>query len=205
MGNLTIDQILSECQDEIQTFDGSTKEASVQSDSSNFSDDEIVKMAELLKEADISEEKGESRSLYEKVAEAMILNDTLQNLEQTEKVAGFRDAAIKAGYDASEVDCLIEKEAGMNMLGSLVSKGRAHAGKLLLGTAALGAAGTVGGHEYGEGMERERARKVIGVTSKASFRAGRKFQHRRSFTAGANHQSKWRQQMENLRSKKAQQ
>ena len=169
--SLTIDQILAEAKGEQPEVYGIEKEASAQPSisSDEFSDEEIEKMAGLLQEAELPGDNSfaltEERSFEEKVAEALILTQSLQAIsgydEEAEKLASFRDAAIANGYDPYEVDAFLEKQA---------SKVKAMSGsaKALLGiggAAALGASGYAG-HSIGE---KKGKRKGFGV--------GRRYQH----------------------------
>lgn len=186
MEGLSIDQILAESREEIQTFD-LEKSASPSADSS-ISDDEIVEMAEKLGHAILTSDEVEvTPSFEEKVAQALIFNQTLEALnqeqvpdEESEKIASFREQALGAGYDSEEVEAFIEKNAaaGMNMWGSLFnSKGA----KVLLGSGVVGGAGFAG-HEYGEHKERQKAKKAIKVVGNYAYRRGAK----RGFNVGAN-------------------
>lgn len=194
--SLTIDQILAEAKGEIesspQVFD-LEKEASAQpsvSSHQDFSVEEIEKMAGLLREADISIAANDNSdvSVHEKIAEAMILSQTLSALnaaeEQEEKLASFRDAALQAGYNPQEVEEFVEKQAKMNMMGALKSP----VGKGIAATMALGGAGAIG-HEVGEERTKKKARKAIKHYSQKAYSAGAKRGYRagtrRGFVAGA--------------------
>ena len=118
MSNLTIDQILAECSDEPTVYSDFEKEASSQpSTSSTVSSDEVEQMASLLKQASIEDAVTEQqvnyvtipRTFEEKVAEAIILNETLQEMATPE--AMFKTAAIEAGYEPEEIDSFLEKKA----------------------------------------------------------------------------------------------
>ena len=195
MENLTIDQILAQSRDEHpDTFD--VKEASAQSIVSNsVTGEEIEKMAGLLKEAALPEAKEES--FNEKLAQALLLNETIQSLstsetsnEESEKIAEFRESAISAGHKPEEVDGFIEKHAGagMTMWGSLVKSLKGKPGKALAATAALGAAGG-GGKIYGEASEKKKRRPLI----RGAFGLGRRVQHIRDVSAFKRHLAKRQQ------------
>jgi len=205
--SLTIDQILAESRDEIsspQTFN-LKKEASAQpsiSSENNFSNDDIEKMAGLLREAEISETivLPES-SMNEKIAEALILSQALHAIsenkvqsnvnKESEKIASFREQAIKAGYSAVEVNSFIEKSAGMNMWGSLIKS------PITKGLAALGALGAAGaiGDEIGETRTENKAKKVIKLVGQQAYGTGLKRGYgvgmRAGFVRGANQASSY--------------
>jgi len=195
--SLTIDQILAESRGEIEspTIFNTEKEASAQpSVSSNgaVSAEEIEKMASLLREADISNETSVVEyTMEEKIAEALILNQTMQAIgqvqDESEKVANFRDKAISAGYNAEDVDALLEKEARMSMWGSLA---KSPVAKVIGATATLGAAGAIG-HEVGESRTEVKARKAIKSVGRQAFVAGNRFGTRRGFVRGANASSEY--------------
>lgn len=199
--SLTIDQILAESRGEVSsspdTF-GIEKEAAAQpsvSSTNDISNEEIEKMAGLLREADLSEKTASEvitvsvgSSMAEKVAEALILSQTIQAIgsddESEVKVASFRDKAIQAGYNANEVDALLEKEAKMNMMGALKSP----IGKGIAATMALTGTGAIG-HEIGESRTEDKANKAIRVVGRQAYSAGAQRGHRvgivKGFSAGA--------------------
>lgn len=90
MSNLTIDQILAEKrQEDNPDIYGVKKEASSQaSQPSQFSTEEVEKMASLLTEADLpSENISSGDSFQERLASALILNDHINSfLKEAEKV-----------------------------------------------------------------------------------------------------------------------
>ena len=171
--SLTIDQILAESRGELDapfTFTVK-KEASAQPSISSFSDEEIEKMAGLLRQAEISEVVVNPEiSVNEKIAEALILSNFINSLvsvkEVQEKTASFRDEAIRAGYNPSEVDAFIEKQAKASALKNLA---KSPVAKGVAGIAALGGAGALG-HEVGEERTKDKAKKVMPLV----FAEGRK-------------------------------
>lgn len=167
MSNLTIDQILAECgvQDEV-LFEGSEKTASQPSISPVVDMSEVDSMVSLLKEASIEDSSDteyvvEPRSFQEKLAEAIILNEALAEVNSPEVM--FKSAALEAGFPEEEIDLFIEKKAA-----SAGSIGK----PLKYAIAATGLTGAgVGGNYLGRKTGRTRGRKE-GVT------VGRVMQHR---------------------------
>lgn len=177
--SLTIDQILAESRGEIEsplTFTAK-KEASAQPSISSFSDEEIEKMAGLLRQAEVSElVVNPEVSVNEKIAEALILSDFINNIvgvkQVQEKTASFRDEAIRAGYNPSEVDAFLEKQAKASALKNLA---KSPATKAVAALAGLGGAGAIG-HEVGEERTKAKAKKVMPLVyaegRKSGFRQG---------------------------------
>jgi hypothetical protein len=159
MSNLTIDQILAECEEEPTIYSEFEKKANSQPSTSNESNlDEVENMVNLLKHASISDELTEQnteyvvqpRSLQEKVAEAIILNDVIQQTATPETM--FKIAALEAGYDEEDIDnLLLEKQAGKIQEANKALK---------YGLAALGVGGaSTGSYMVGKKKGRSRGRK----------------------------------------------
>lgn len=181
MEKLSIDQILAEHRDDQPEVYNLEKAASAQrSKSEPFTGEDIEKMAGLLDGASLPEV---NENFYEKLASAMILSETLQYLKKEEdvscentKLAEFKEEALKAGYNVSEVDAFIEKKAKMNIWGGLKNVLKGNKKLLLGGTAAAGASGYAG-KEYGERQEREKTHGLLREVGQKAFRAGRGYQH----------------------------
>lgn len=87
-----------------------------------IADDDIFKLAELIRKAPELPEVAEKLAsdddelvltMREKVAHAVALVDTLLNLPTLEKVAAFEDQARAAGYSDKEIAAQLEKTAGL--------------------------------------------------------------------------------------------
>lgn len=155
MSTLTIDDILAEVREEGLSEDVTiSKEASAQpSPSSDFDIDDVEGMASLLKTATIQEDVVfEQRSMNEKVAEAMILKEVLDDINSPENM--FKTAAIEAGYSPEEVeDFMQEKTAKIPM------KTYIKAGKYLATGAGAGGLGLYLGDKKGRKTGLKRGRK----------------------------------------------
>ena len=114
MSTLTIEDILNEVREEGIVEDSSfSKEASAQpSASSEFDLDDVDAMASFLKTASIGSDDyeydpeyytpSENQSLQEKIAEALILKDVLEEVNSPEHM--FKVAAYQEGYTPEEVE-----------------------------------------------------------------------------------------------------
>lgn len=181
--SLSVEQILNECREESlpQTFD-LEKEASASS-SSVVNADEVAEMVSLLKEAAVpgqatlAHPPGVESNIYEKVAEAAIINGVLQTIgEESVKVAEFRENALNSGYDHQEIDALIEKRATASALKNIFKAKNAVTALKGLGLAGGATAVGVGGYRAGKKDER----KTTKLVGRASFSAGRKYQYART-------------------------
>ena len=177
---LTIEQILSEARGESPDLYVLNKTASTQPPtSSRFSPAEIEKMASRLKDAELPQ--GSADSFAEKLAAAILLNDTIQTLAKTaesegassdkkenakkekeegseEKVASFVKQALDQGYSKKEVISLLEKKAkASSAVSKFLSSG---AGKALAATT-VAAGGAAAGHTVGKKTTEEKAKKVM--------------------------------------------
>lgn len=117
MSNLTIDQILAEKrQEDNPDIYGIEKEASSQtSQPSQFSTEEVEKMASLLTEADLpSNNMSSSDSFQERLASALILNDHINSfLKEAEKVEVEVETKGKDEDEEDEEDEEAEKSASL--------------------------------------------------------------------------------------------
>lgn len=178
--SLTVEQILNECREEFpQTFE-LEKEAS--ESTVKIESDEVGKMVNLLKVASIPEATRVEQlpqiesNIYEKVAEAVILNGVLKTIdEEGVKLAEFREQALYKGYSPEEVEDFIEKQARVSALKNIFNaKSGKTALKGLVGAGILGGAG-VGGYQAGK----EKQKKTTKVVGQTAFSAGRKYQYSR--------------------------
>lgn len=168
---LTIDQILNDFEQDNSSVE---KTASAPTSSSNL-DEEVARLAVLLKEASVPEGNNDAPvNLHEKLAEIQILNSTIAFMEEEGvKLASFRERALSAGHNPEEVDSFIEKQAKakflQKMLGSNTAKLTA------MGMAGMGLAGGAGSLGYKKGKKKgtEKTKEV----GRAAFRAGRIYQH----------------------------
>lgn len=173
MSVLTVEDILAEVHAEGLVEDITmSKEASVQSSSSSdFDLNDVEGMASFLKSASIEESVAvstsnevviEQRTFQEKIAEAMILKEVLDEINSPENM--FKTAAVEAGYSPEEVDGFLQEKIALNM------RQAGQAGKYL--AAVGGGAGTAGylGHKSGKKKGRSKGRKE-------GFRVGRIVQY----------------------------
>ena len=167
MSNLTIDQILLECTDEnTEDFD-MQKEASTTSESTA---DDVGSMINLLKTASVEESTEEvvlvePRGFEEKLAEALILTDALQ--EAASPATMFKQAALERGFSEEEIDNFLEKQA-LDINWSKMKKPVLYA---------AGGLGLLGAGEYhGRRKGRSRGRKE-------GFKVGRTVQYLRDKAA----------------------
>ncbi len=177
--SLTVEQILNECREDLpQTFE-LEKDASVTT-SSVIAINEVDAMVNLLKEASVPGitsvkqlPQVEEPNIYEKVAEAAILNSIIQTMNgEGVKLAEFREAALNSGFESNEIDNLLEKQAKASVLKKLFSA--KNIAKGLAGAGVVTAAGA-GGHLAGEKKQKKTTRAV----GHAAFSAGRKYQYSR--------------------------
>jgi hypothetical protein len=225
MSNLTIDQILAERRmDENPDIYGIEKEASSQPvNSSQFSYEEVEKMASILENADIQVDNNSGGDLNEKIAAALILSDSINALykeasdsepkeeekeekeeEKSEeektamaKVASFIVNAHESGVSDEELAEFIEKKAkaGSGFFSGLKGLLTSKPGKAAIGAGALGGA-AYGGKEYGEHETEEKAKRILPKILRLGQAQGYRMGTRKGFEAGAHAaNSAWKQRL----------
>jgi hypothetical protein len=103
-------------------------------------DDEVTKLADLLaKDGEVKQAAPVAieETLFEKVAHAIAIIETMEKLGEINKLVEFEKKAAEAGHTAEQIDAFIEKK-GMKLSPKYL--------KILGGAAALGASGAVGAH-----------------------------------------------------------
>ena len=82
------------------------------------SDDEVVKIAHILAAKDSPQFE---MTLFEKVAQAAAIIETVQHMDKLEKVAKFEEACREKGYSEEKIAEFLEKRA-MNDVGRWAAK-----------------------------------------------------------------------------------
>lgn len=202
--HLTIDQILAGVGAD-NLFEGSSEKTASAgpSKSSDFTDNDVNDMVSFLKEASLPQ--GEV-SFKEKLASALLLNQSLQALTEGEpessvkeasskelpdEVKGFIKSAMDQGYTQDEALEFLEKQSSrMRGLG----KGLAYA------SAAAGIGG--GGYMMGKSKERKKAKDAFQKVMPKVHQHGLLQGKQRGFQMGAQKMdSAWKQKIQEARAK----